>query len=100
MQLPFVMHNDRGDRTPSPIILHGSQRIRKFNAITADDVDILVALFRVHSEGKSADLVVSVNIPGSSEGGVGERLAADVTVASDFNKLVSSLRIKDYNLFC
>jgi hypothetical protein len=98
MQLPFVMHNDRGDQTPSPIILHGTQRICKFNAITADDVDILVALFRVHSKGESADLVVSANIPRSSEGGVGQRLAADV--ASDFNKLVSSLRIVDYNLFC
>lgn len=98
MQLPFVIHNDRGDQTPSPIILHGSQRIRKFNAITADDVDILVALFRVHSGAKNVDLVVSTNIPRNSEGGVGKELAADI--ASDFNSLVSSLRIIEYNLFC
>ncbi|KAI9566489.1 hypothetical protein HD554DRAFT_2116315 [Boletus coccyginus] len=96
MQLPFVMHNDQGGQTPSPIILHGSQRIHKFNARTADDVDVLVALFRVHSEGKSADLVVSVNIPRSSDGSVEERHA---TITSDFNSLVSSLRIIDYNLF-
>lgn len=98
MQTPFVMRNDRGDQTPSPIILHGSQRIRKFNAIAVDDVDILIALFRVNSRGKSADLVVSANIPRSSEGSVGEERA--VTITSEFNSLISSLRIIDHNLFC
>ncbi|KAH0830511.1 hypothetical protein J3R83DRAFT_1962 [Lanmaoa asiatica] len=98
MQTPFVMCNDRGDQTPPPIILHGSQRIRKFNAIAADDVDISIALFRVHSGGKSADLVVSVSIPRNSEGGVGEEHA--VAIASEFNTLVTSLRIVNYNLFC
>lgn len=98
MQLPFVTHNDRGDQTPSPIILHGSQRIRKFNANAADHVDILIALFRVHTGGKSADLVVSASIPRSSEGGVGEERAA--AIASEFNSFVSSLRIIDYGLFC
>lgn len=93
------MHNnDRGDQTPSPIILHGSQRIRKFNAMAADNVDILIALFRVQSRGKSADLVVSASIPRSSEGCVGEERAA--AIASEFNSLVSSLRIIDYGLFC
>jgi len=96
MQHPFVMHNDRGDQTPSPIILHGSQCIHKFNASTADDVDVLVALFRVRSGGKSADLVVSANIPRSSDSSVEEHHA---TITSDFNSLVSSLRIIDYNLF-
>lgn len=96
MQLPFIMHNNRGDRTPSPIILHGSQRIHKFNARTVDDVDVLAALFRVHSGGKSADLVVSVNIPRSSDGSVEERRA---TITADFNSLVSSLCIIDYDLF-
>ncbi|KAG8217455.1 hypothetical protein J3R82DRAFT_5600, partial [Butyriboletus roseoflavus] len=95
---PFVMHSDRGDQTPSPIILRGSQRVRKFNAIAADNVDISIALFRVHSGGKSADLVVSASIPRSSEGCVGEKHAA--AIASEFNSLVSSLRIKDYGLFC
>lgn len=98
MQLPPVVHNNRGDQTPSPIILRGSQRIRKFNAITAGNVDISIALFRVHSRGKSADLVVSASIPRSSEGGVDEKRAA--AIASEFNSLVSSLRIIDYDLFC
>ncbi|KAF8136294.1 hypothetical protein EV363DRAFT_1158236 [Boletus edulis] len=94
MQIPFVVHNDRGDRTPSPIILHGSQRISKFNAVIPDDVDIQIALFRVDSGGKTADIVVSANIPRSSEG---EEKAAPI--ASEFNTLVSSLRIIDYDLF-
>lgn len=92
MQLPVVLHNDRGDQ-PSPIILCGSQRVRKFNSSTADDVDILLALFRVHCGGKSADLVVSESIPRGSKGGGGH-------AAADFNALVSSLSIIDYDLFC
>ncbi|KAF8559514.1 Mog1p/PsbP-like protein [Imleria badia] len=98
MQIPFVMRNDPGDQTPSPIILHGSQRIHKFNAIAADDVDIVIALFRVNSGGKSADLVVSANIPRSSDGSVGKERAA--AIASEFNSLISSLRIINYDLFC
>lgn len=97
MKDPFVMRNDRGDLTPSPILLHGSQRIRKFNAITHDDVDIIIALFRVHTGGKSADLVVSANIPRTAEGGAGGGYA---TAASEFYALVSSLRIINYDLFC
>lgn len=94
MQPPTVMHNERGDQ-PTPIILRGSQRIRKFNASAADDVDVLIALFRVHSRGKSADLVVSESIPRGSKCDDGEEHAA-----TEFSSLVSSLRIIDDGLFC
>ncbi|KAG9318419.1 hypothetical protein JVU11DRAFT_510 [Chiua virens] len=89
MQEPVVIPNDRGDQTPSPIIFRGSQQIRKFNTIIPDDVEILMALFRVNSGGKSADLVVTASIPRGSEGGVGAEHAA--AIVSDFNTLISSL---------
>ncbi|KAN0077346.1 hypothetical protein V8E55_011201 [Tylopilus felleus] len=92
-----VVYNGRGDRTPSPIMLRGSQSVPKFNAIAPDYVDIFMALFRVHSEQKSADLVVTANIPRMSEGSAGEERAN--AIASQFSTLVSSLRIIDYDLF-
>ena len=93
MQDPILKHNNLADQ-PSPVTLRGLQRIRKFNQAVLDDVDILIALFRVHSGGKSADVVVSENIPRNEEDGVKEKAAAV------FDSLVSSFRIVDYGLFC
>ncbi|KIJ69478.1 hypothetical protein HYDPIDRAFT_80300 [Hydnomerulius pinastri MD-312] len=99
MQEPRVVTNDRGDNTPSPITLRGTQSIRKFNRTAVDQVEILMALFRVQVAQKSADIVVSASIPKSSGGQimVGDEKAA--AIASDFNLLVLSLRIVDYGLF-
>ncbi|KAF9227996.1 Mog1p/PsbP-like protein [Gyrodon lividus] len=99
MQDPIVKPNERGSQTPSPIVLRGTQSIRKFNRTAVDQVEILMALFRVQSEKKSADVVVSTNIPKSSDGQVivGEEKAMAIT--SDFNLMVSSFCIVDYNLF-
>lgn len=94
MQPPFVKHIDQSDQ-PSPIILQGSQRVRKFNASVPDDVGILIALFRVQSGGKGADLVVSESIPRGANGGLEDKPAA-----LEFVTMVASLRIVDYGLFC
>lgn len=83
---------NHGGLTPAPIMLRGSQRICKFNTTIPDDVDISIALFRVNSGGKSADVVVSANVPKS---GVGEE-----RITSEFNELISSLRIINFDLFC
>ncbi|KAF9246585.1 hypothetical protein BU15DRAFT_39831 [Melanogaster broomeanus] len=103
MQDPTVIPNRRGDQTPSPVVLRGTQSISKFNRSTVDQVEILMALFRVQVQSgkkqRSADVVVSANIPRSSGGQVmvGEEKAA--AIASDFNSLVESLCISDYDLF-
>ncbi|KAH8983574.1 Mog1p/PsbP-like protein [Lactarius hatsudake] len=69
--------NDRGDATPSVIILHGRQGVRKFNRTSVDDVRISLALYR---------------------GGV--RTEEEYTAAKrDFCSIATSLRIVDFGLF-
>ncbi|KIK93505.1 hypothetical protein PAXRUDRAFT_828898 [Paxillus rubicundulus Ve08.2h10] len=97
MQDPIVIPNDRGDETPSPIVLRGTQNIRKFSQTAVDQVEVLMALFRVQS--KHADVVVSANILKSSGGQVMVAEEKAAAIAFDFNLLVSSLSIVDYGLF-
>ncbi|KAF8841198.1 Mog1p/PsbP-like protein [Paxillus ammoniavirescens] len=99
MQDPLVIPNDRGDRTPSPIVLHGTQKICKFNQTAVDQVEVLLALFRVQTQQKSADVVVSANIPKSSGGQVIVAEEKAAAIALDFRLLVSSLCIVNYGLF-
>ncbi|KAF7440745.1 hypothetical protein PC9H_001093 [Pleurotus ostreatus] len=92
-----IIPNDRGDNTPSAIVLTGSQKVPKFNQSAADDVRILMSLFRV--ETKNADLVVTFNVPVSSQdgGAVGEE--GWRAAKSDFENMIRSFRIVDYGLF-
>ena len=85
------------DVTPSPILLDGSQRVRKFNRTYDDDVRILLALYRIGA--KNVDIVFSANIPTKTEKGTG--LDPDqVNEARDAFLLASrSLKIKDLSLF-
>ncbi|KAF9483808.1 Mog1p/PsbP-like protein [Pholiota conissans] len=92
-----VVPNDRGDETPSAIVLKGVQMVPKFNHTTPDKVEILMALFRVESKG--IDLVLTFNVPFES---VDEGLTNDVTVVkanADFDTFVRSLRIVDFGVF-
>ncbi|KAH7930855.1 Mog1p/PsbP-like protein [Leucogyrophana mollusca] len=92
-----VLVNDRGDDTPSPVILHGKQLMHKFNRQALDEVEILLGLFRVQT--KNVDLVVSANIPiVANEGGAVEESQVP-GIKSDFYSLVRSLHIVDYGLF-
>ncbi|KII88962.1 hypothetical protein PLICRDRAFT_109092 [Plicaturopsis crispa FD-325 SS-3] len=93
----LTVPNDRGDDTPSPILLSGTQQVRKFNRTSADEVRILLGLYRV--ERKSIDLVITMNVPMISEdgGAVGEEGWSAAKGA--FDALVRSLRIVDYGLF-
>jgi len=91
-----VIPNDRGDDTPSPIVLTGLQHVRKFNQTNSDEVRILMGLFRVVDA--CIDIVVTCNVPVRSDDGAvddgGWRIAN-----KDFDVLVRSLKIVDFGLF-
>lgn len=92
-----IIPNDRGDDTPSPIALYGTQLVQKFNRASADDVRVLMALYRVETKG--VDLVLTMNVPitSSDDGAVGEE--GFTTARADFDSAVRSLRIVDFGLF-
>ncbi|KAF8201513.1 hypothetical protein BJ912DRAFT_503958 [Pholiota molesta] len=92
-----VVPNDRGDNTPSAIVLKGVQMVPKFNHATPDRVEILMALFRVESKG--IDLVLTFNVPVES---VDEGRANEFTIEkakADFDQFARSLRIVDFDVF-
>ncbi|KAG5639609.1 hypothetical protein H0H81_010811 [Sphagnurus paluster] len=92
-----VIPNDRGDDTPSAIILSGVQGVPKFNRTAPDEVQILMALYRV--EHKNADLVVTFNIPTrTDDGGVVSEEGLAIA-RPQFDVLVKSLHITDFGLF-
>ncbi|TCD66454.1 hypothetical protein EIP91_001334 [Steccherinum ochraceum] len=90
-----IVPNDRGDNTPSPILLDGTQMVKKFNATVADQVRIFLALYRV--EDKNVDLLLAMNVPISSiDGGS----VQDVTASQkEFETAALSLQIVDFDLF-
>jgi len=89
------MQHDGGDKTPTPVVLRGSQLVRKFNSTAPNKIHVLLAVFRVVS--KNVDLVLSMNIPRTAEG---EAVDAEYQGAqSDFEVAVKSLRILDFDLF-
>lgn len=92
-----IIPNDRGDQTPSPVVLYGTQVVQKFNRADADDVRILMALYRV--EHKGVDVVMTMNIPMSASDGeeVGEQ--GFTAAKADFDTAARSLQIVDYGLF-
>lgn len=84
------------DSTPSPIVLQGTQLVRKFNYTTPDTIRILLAIFRV--ESKNVDLVLSMNIPlATVEGKLDDNVYQRARL--DFDTAVKSLRILDFGLF-
>jgi hypothetical protein len=88
--------NDRGDKTPSPIVLKGTQLVRKSNSTVPDTIQILLAVFRV--ENKSVDLVLSMNIPlQTAEGNIDNIIYQ--RAQDDFMASAESLRIEDFSLF-
>ncbi len=92
-----MVPNDRGDDTPSAIVLKGVQLVDKFNHTTSDRVQIFMALYRI--EPKAIDLVLTFNVPLDS---VDEGKADDTTVEiaeADFDAFVRSLHIVDFGLF-
>lgn len=87
---------DEGDDTPSPIVLQGTQLVRKFNSAVPDTIHILLAVFRIGS--KNIDLVLSMNIPFETVEGKVDN-ARYQQAQQDFDTAVKSLRILDFGLF-
>ncbi|KIY65041.1 Mog1p/PsbP-like protein [Cylindrobasidium torrendii FP15055 ss-10] len=92
-----IVLNDRGDGTPAIISLSGTQKIQKFNREAVDDVQILMALYRV--EQKNVDLVVTFNVPTQTETGGGLDEHGAQLVRSQFEQFTRSLKIVDFGLF-
>jgi len=92
-----VIPNDRGDDTPSAIVLKGVQLVPKFNHTTPDKVQILMALFRI--ESKHIDLAVTFNIPVECvDGGAANNEQLEQT-KKDFDTFARTCRIVDFGLF-
>lgn len=96
--LPAEPQTTSPSGTPSPIILHGEQTVRKFNRTIPDRVHILVALYRIKAKG--VDLVLTANIPTSmtkgdswSDRGVLQQSQPKFGLAAE------SLKILDFGLF-
>ncbi|KAG2020693.1 hypothetical protein CC2G_006001 [Coprinopsis cinerea AmutBmut pab1-1] len=93
-----LVANDRGDATPSAILLEGEQIVRKFNRASADRVKIFMGLFRVKE--KNTDIVVTFNVPIHTTDDSGEVAPSHVAkYTEDFNVFVRSFEIKDFGLF-
>jgi hypothetical protein len=94
----MLIPNDRpDDSTPSPIIIHGTQDVRKYTNAVADHVHISIGLFRVAVKG--IDLVVTLNAPLQSVDNGAVDAAGLSRAREDFDTLVRSLRILDFGLF-
>jgi hypothetical protein len=82
---------------PLATVLRGTQLVRKFNRPTADEVRILLALFRV--DDKEVDIVLSVNIPAINHDGTVLNPAAFAEANEAFYKAVQTFKILDFDLF-
>ncbi|RPD65918.1 Mog1p/PsbP-like protein [Lentinus tigrinus ALCF2SS1-6] len=89
--------NGSDGTTPDPVVLYGTQTVQKFNSQSADEVRILLALYRVLD--RNIDLVMTMNVPmASADGGaVSEEDWNEAKAA--FEIAAKSLRILDYGLF-
>lgn len=85
------------DETPPPILLHGSQKVAKFNREVADEIQILLALYRI--ESKSIDLVFSANVPTKAQDGLVIKMEDFEELKRSFNRAARSLHIVDFGLF-
>ncbi|KZT11475.1 Mog1p/PsbP-like protein [Laetiporus sulphureus 93-53] len=94
----YQMSDEGSDQTtPPPTVLTGTQLVRKFNKPEADEVRVLLAVYRLQPH--NVDLVLSMNVPTkSADGGAVEgdewRIAQDT-----FAAVARSLKIVDYSLF-
>ncbi|EIW60576.1 Mog1p/PsbP-like protein [Trametes versicolor FP-101664 SS1] len=89
--------NDSKGATPNPTVLYGTQAVQKFNTATADEVRILLALYRVSE--KKVDLVMTMNAPMTGSDGDAITEKEWGTARDAFNTAARSLRIVDYGLF-
>jgi len=84
---------------PVPCLLQGTQLVQKFNRPSADEVRILVALYRI--EDKDTDVVFTCNIPVETTNPETEAVANNEwpKVAQAFENAVNTFEIVDPSLF-
>ncbi|KAF8319274.1 Mog1p/PsbP-like protein [Clavulina sp. PMI_390] len=84
---------------PTPYILQGSQLVRKYNRPTPDQVQILLALFRV--DGHNSDIVLTLNAPVQSSNAEVKTISSGdwITIAHAFHQAVKTFTIVDFGLF-
>ncbi|KAJ3556637.1 hypothetical protein NM688_g1917 [Phlebia brevispora] len=84
-------------QTPAPVLLYGTQLIPKFNATTPDEVQILLALYRVPN--KHVDLVMTMNVPTKAADGGAVTKEELAEARRTFEVAASSLNIVKFELF-
>ena len=92
-----IVSNGDNHQTPPPVILVGTQSIRKFNKTTLDEVRILLAIYRLVEH--NIDLVMSMNIPTQTDDGNAVSEAEQSASRGVFNTAAQTLRIVDFGLF-
>ena len=83
--------------TPPPVLLYGTQQVPKFNRTIPDDVDILLALYRITN--KNTDVVLSVNLPKKTGSNTGLNPDQLQEGRDAFITAARSLKIIDFGLF-
>lgn len=92
-----VLQNGQGHSTPSPVVLYGTQTVRKFNRQTADEIRILLAVYRISDH--NIDLVVTMNVPMKAEDSGATTEEEWNAAKASFFVAAESLRIVDFGLF-
>lgn len=80
-------------------MLQGTQFVPKFNRPTPDQVEILMALFRV--QDKNSDVVLTVNVPTKTSNPETTAISQEEwePVTHAFYKAVETFKIVDFDLF-
>ncbi|KAI0957111.1 hypothetical protein AcW1_005607 [Taiwanofungus camphoratus] len=89
--------NGTGHSTPAPIVLHGTQSIRKFNSALPDEIRVLLAVYRI--QGHDTDLVMTMNVPMKTSDSAAVSEAGWKAARDTFAAATQSLRIVDFGLF-
>jgi hypothetical protein len=84
---------------PSPYFLQGTQFVPKFNRPMPDQVEILMALFRVPDKG--ADVVLTVNIPTRTQNPETKVIKQEdwEPITKAFHTAIETFQIVDFGLF-
>jgi len=90
---------DRTAPQPSPYLLRGTQFVRKFNRPIPDQVELLMALFRVPHKG--ADVVLTVNVPTRTQNPETKAIKQEEwePITQAFYRAVETFQIVDFDLF-
>lgn len=91
------LSGDDSSQTPPPTVLAGTQLVRKFNSTHADEVRVLMAIYRVKDH--NIDLVMTMNVPMKTSENDAVSEGEWLTAKETFEIAARSLRIVDYGLF-